>query len=160
MQLSRKDSHKAKVEGFDDMNMANQRRIQRQQLPYYLNVFNRFTDRPLGFIGNLSEGGLMLISPYPMMLGVRFEMRLKIPGKAGQLRHVDFSALSLWSHEDVTPGSYDTGFSLIEPPIEIRDMILALHHYFSFQPMPHVPMAHHPSPSSNRFTDKDCCHGV
>ena len=83
MQLSRKDSHKAKVEGFDDMNMANQRRIQRQQLPYYLNVFNRFTDRPLGFIGNLSEGGLMLISPYPMMLGVRFEMRLKIPGKAG-----------------------------------------------------------------------------
>ena len=45
------------------MNMANQRRIQRHQLPYYLNVFNRFTEKPLGFIGNLSEGGLMLISP-------------------------------------------------------------------------------------------------
>ena len=91
------------------MNMANQRRIQRHQLPYYLNVFNRFTEKPLGFIGNLSEGGLMLISPYPMML-VRFEMRLKIPGQTGQLRHVDFSAFSLWSSEDVTPGSYDTGF--------------------------------------------------
>ncbi len=37
--------------------MSNQRRIQRHQLPYYLNVFNRYTDRPLGFIGNLSEGG-------------------------------------------------------------------------------------------------------
>ena len=118
---------RAKVEGLDDMNMANQRRIQRHQLPYYLNVFNRFTEKPLGFIGNLSEGGLMLISPYPMMLGVRFEMRLKIPGQTGQLRHVDFSAFSLWSSEDVTPGSY-TG-SLIDPPGEIREMIAALHHF-------------------------------
>ena len=77
-----------------------------------------------------------------MMLGVRFEMRLKIPGQTGQLRHVDFSAFSLWSSEDVTPGSYDTGFSLIDPPGEIREMIAALHHYFSFQPMLHVPLAH------------------
>ena len=53
------------------MNMLNQRSIQRHQLPYYLNVFNRFTDKPLGFIGNLSETGLMLISPYPMMIDAR-----------------------------------------------------------------------------------------
>jgi len=159
--LSRQDSNcRVKAEGSDDMNMANQRRIQRHQLPYYLNVFNRFTEKPLGFIGNLSEGGLMLISPYPMMLGVRFEMRLKIPGQSGQLRQVDFSAFSLWSSEDVTPGSYDTGFSLIDPPGDIREMIAALHHYFSFQPMLHIPLAHHASPASDRFTDKDCCHGL
>jgi len=154
-------NRRAQAEGFNDMIMANQRRIQRHQLPYYLNVFNRFTEKPLGFIGNLSEGGLMLISPYPMMLGVRFDMRLKIPAQAGQqLRHVDFSAFSLWSSEDVTPGSYDTGFSLIEPPSDIREMITALHHYFSFQPMLHFAAPQLSGTASDRFTDKDCCHGL
>ncbi|EXF42491.1 type IV pilus assembly PilZ [Pseudomonas sp. BAY1663] len=97
-----------------------------------------------------------------MMLGVRFEMRLKIPGQVGQVRHVDFSALSLWSREDVTPGSFDTGFSLIEPPGDIKEMIAALHHYFSFQPMLHVPpvIAPYPGTEPDRFTDKDCCHGL
>lgn len=116
--------------------MFNQRSIQRHQLPYYLTVFNRHTDQPLGFIGNLSEGGLLLISPYPMMLNVRFDMRLKIPGQLGQLRLVDFGALSLWSREDVTPGSFDSGFRLLSPPAEISEMIAALHHYFSFRPTP------------------------
>ncbi len=136
--------------------MSNQRRIQRHQLPYYLNVFNRYTDRPLGFIGNLSEGGLMLISPYPMMLAQQFEMRLKIPGQNGRVCHVDFSAMSLWSREDVTPGSYDTGFALLEPSLEIREMIDALHHYFSFRPSPHSPLA--PPPSTP--TDTGCCQGA
>ena len=139
------------------MNMANQRRIQRHQLPYYLNVFNRLTGRPLGFIGNLSEGGLMLISPYPMLLAARFEMRLKIPAQAGQQHHVDFSALSLWSREDVTPGSFDTGFSLIDPPADIREMIAALQHYFSFQPLPHAPLAAHPAAAPDSCTDEGCC---
>ncbi|GAB6389115.1 PilZ domain-containing protein [Stutzerimonas marianensis] len=143
------------------MNMLNQRSIQRHQLPYYLNVFNRYTDKPLGFIGNLSEGGLMLISPYPMMTDVRFDMRLKIPGQHGQLRCVDFSATCLWSREDVTPGSFDSGFALISPPAEIRDMIDALHHYFSFRPIQHIPPARLPrtDPPTHRV-DQDRCHGT
>lgn len=142
--------------------MLNQRSIQRHQLPYYLNVFNRFTEKPLGFIGNLSEGGLMLISPYPMMVQARFEMRLKIPGQNGQLRFIDFSATCLWSCEDVTPGSFDSGFALTDPPHEIRDMIDALHRYFSFRPM--LQMAPARSPQSERTAgktaDPDYCHDL
>lgn len=40
--------------GQEPMNMLNQRSIQRHQLPYYLSVFNRLTDKPLGFIGMLA----------------------------------------------------------------------------------------------------------
>ncbi|TLX54613.1 PilZ domain-containing protein [Stutzerimonas nosocomialis] len=114
--------------------MLNQRRIERHQLPYYLKVFNRITDKPMGFIGNLSEKGLMLISPYPMLVNARFDMRLKIPGQGGRLRYVDFSATCQWTHEDVTPGSFDSGFALIAPSAEFVGMINALRHYFSFQP--------------------------
>ncbi|WP_313433311.1 PilZ domain-containing protein [Stutzerimonas nitrititolerans] len=138
--------------------MLKQRRIQRHQLPYYLNVFNRLTGRPLGFIGNLSENGLMLISPYPMMLDARFEMRLKIPGQDGLMRFIDFSALCLWSREDVTPGSFDSGFSLLSPSSEIKDMIVALRHYFSFRPaMPAAPHLAHSGSSASRASGEDCC---
>lgn len=139
------------------MNMLNQRSIQRHQLPYYLNVFNRHTDKPLGFIGNLSETGLMLISPYPMMTGACFEMRLKIPGQHGQLRYIDFSATCRWSREDVTPGSFDSGFILNAPPTDIRHMIDALHHYFSFRPMLSIPPARLPTSDAlhGRIIDQD-----
>jgi hypothetical protein len=42
--------------------MFTDRRIERHQLPYFLRVFNRVTDKPIGFLGNVSEDGLMLIS--------------------------------------------------------------------------------------------------
>ncbi len=144
------------------MNMLNQRSIQRHQLPYYLNVYNRFTDKPLGFIGNLSETGLMLISPYPMMTDARFEMRLKIPGQHGQLRYIDFSATCRWSREDVTPGSFDSGFVLNTPTSDIRNMIDALHHYFSFRPTLNIPPARltpGEAPPS-RTADEGRCHGT
>ena len=144
------------------MNMLNQRSIQRHQLPYYLNVFNRFTDKPLGFIGNLSESGLMLISPYPMMIDARFEMRLKIPGQHGQLRHIDFSATCRWSREDVTPGSFDSGFVLNTPTNDLRSMIDALHHYFSFRPMLSIPPARlpHGEVPPSHTAGENRCHGI
>lgn len=111
--------------------MNNQRRIERHQLPYYLKVFNRVTDKPMGYIGNISLDGLMLISQLPMLVGARFEMRLKIPG-AGGIQSIDFAANCQWSREDVTPGSYDSGFALVAPPAEYVELVDALRYYFSF----------------------------
>ena len=111
-----------------------QRRIERQQLPYYLKVFNRITDKPIGYIGNVSLDGLMLISQLPLLVGARFEMRLKIPGQNAQ-RFIDFSATCQWCREDVTPGSFDSGFALVKPPAEFIEMVDALRQYFSFYPL-------------------------
>lgn len=112
--------------------MRSQRRIERHQLPYYLKVFNRITDKPMGSIGNVSLDGLMLISQLPMLVGARFDMRLKIPGQQG-LHFVDFSATCQWCREDVTPGSYDSGFALVGPPASYVEMVDALRYYFSFR---------------------------
>lgn len=111
---------------------GGRRRIQRHQLPYYLKVFNRITDKPLGYIGNLSCEGLMLISQSPLLVGARFDMRLKIPAADGQWRPIDFHATCQWSKEDVTPGSYDSGFHLDEPPAEYLELVEALRDYFAF----------------------------
>lgn len=118
--------------------MSIQRRIERHQLPYYLKVLNRLTGKPMGSIGNLSLDGLMLISQWPMLVGARFEMRIRIPAHhQGRLRDIDFCATCRWSREDVTPGTYDSGFSLLAPPGDYVELVDALRHYFTFHPCSH-----------------------
>lgn len=66
-----------------DLIMFTDRRIERHQLPCFLQVFNRHTDKPIGYLGNISSEGLMLVSRLPMMVNADFELRLKIPGPEG-----------------------------------------------------------------------------
>ncbi|MFI8479972.1 PilZ domain-containing protein [Pseudomonas sp. NPDC078700] len=114
--------------------MPMQRHIERHHLPYYLKVYNRVTDKPMGYIGNVSFDGMLLVSQLPMLVGGRFDMRIKLPGQPTQ-RFIDFTATCQWSHEDVTPGCFDSGFSLVAPPVEYTEMVEALRIYFSFHPL-------------------------
>jgi hypothetical protein len=116
--------------------MFTDRRIERHQLPYFLKVFNSVTDKPIGFLGNVSADGLMLISQLPMMVGVDFDLRLKIPASNGCQQVIDLTACCLWCHEDATPHHYDAGFSLQRAPPEYEQLMQALKQYFSFQPLP------------------------
>ena len=118
------------------LHMFTDRRIERHQLPYFLRVFNSVTDKPIGFLGNVSEDGLMLISRLPMMIGADFDLRLKIPASDGCMQVIDLQACCLWCHEDTTPHHYDAGFSLQRAPPEYGQLVSALKQYFSFQPLP------------------------
>ncbi|MGE7959701.1 PilZ domain-containing protein [Pseudomonas sp. NPDC089530] len=116
--------------------MFTDRRIERHQLPVFLKVLNRLTDQPIGYLGNLSEDGLMLISQLPMLVGANFELRLTAPGPDGHLQTVDITASCRWCHEDATPHHYDAGFVLLRsPPPEYRELVTALRSYFSFRPV-------------------------
>ena len=115
--------------------MLKERRIERHQLPFYLRVSNRYTSRSMGCLGNISENGLMLISDLPVLVGAEFELRLQVPCERGLPKTVDVKATCLWCHEDETPGSYDSGFTLTESPSEYAELIKALRYYFSFHPM-------------------------
>ncbi len=107
--------------------MFTERRIERHQLPCYLKVFNRFTGQPIGFLGNVDEEGLMLISNLPLLVGPDFELQIKLPDQV-----LNLTAACLWCHEDVTPGHYDAGFQLVQAHPEYEQLVVALRDYFSF----------------------------
>ncbi|WP_150305792.1 PilZ domain-containing protein [Pseudomonas saliphila] len=109
-----------------------QRHIARQQLAAYLRVYNARSDTPMGQIGNVSGNGLMLISVLPVMVDEIFEMRLKLPTSAGGLDIIDFRALSHWCRPDVSPGYFDTGFSIISSSSSISELAHLLERYFTF----------------------------
>lgn len=115
--------------------MFTERHIERHQLPYFLKVFNRLTDQPIGYLGNVSEDGLMLISQLPLLVGPDFELQIRLPGINGAQHLINLTASCLWCHEDQTPGHYDSGFMLLHPPREYDHLVLALRNYFSFYPL-------------------------
>ena len=115
--------------------MFTHRRIERHELTCFLQVFNRITDKPIGFLGNASEQGLMLISHLPMMVDADFDLCLKIPGADGEFHIIDLTATCLWSHEDINPLHYDSGFRVVQACDEYVQLINALVNYFSFDPL-------------------------
>ena len=113
--------------------MDEKRYIKRHQLPCYLQVFNRVTNKPLGYIVNISPQGMMLVSGTQLMSHAVFGMQVKLPSPIKGKKRIDFDALSHWSKPDSTSGYYDTGFSFTEPPEELTALIDALTEYFSFK---------------------------
>ncbi len=115
--------------------MFTERHIERHQLPVYLTVFNRLTDQAIGYLGNVSADGLMLISLLPVLVGPVYELQLKVPLPDGDLQCINMTASCLWCREDQTPGHYDSGFTLLQPPQEYEDFVRALRDYFTFRPL-------------------------
>ncbi|WP_248799816.1 PilZ domain-containing protein [Pseudomonas sp. MWU13-2105] len=115
--------------------MPTDRRIERHQLPYFLQVFNRHTGKPIGYLGNVCEGGLMLISQLPLLVKAEFELQLRLPLSDGSQQLIDLRGRCLWCHEETSPGYYDSGFKLLESTAEYLQLVAALQHYFSFHPL-------------------------
>jgi len=110
------------------------RRIKRHQLPHFLEVYNRVTDRAIGSIVNVSPHGMMLVSRSQLMPHAVFSLRIKIPATASaKAQNIDFEALSHWSRSDVTPGYFDTGFSFSKTSDDINELTEALTEYFQFK---------------------------
>ncbi|HDS1735653.1 PilZ domain-containing protein [Pseudomonas sp. BP8] len=112
--------------------MFIQRHIERHQLPCVLKVYNRLTGQQVGYLGNASEDGLMLISALPVLVGPDFELQLRVPLAGGGQQFINLTASCLWSREDQTPGHYDSGFMLLLAPREYDEFVRSLRDFFSF----------------------------
>lgn len=113
--------------------MFVKRQIERHQLPYVLKVYNRTTEQHIGYLGNASAVGLMIISELPLQLGPDYALQLRVPLSGGGFQFINLSASCLWCREDPNPFHYDAGFTLLNPPPEYQDFIHSLQQFFSFQ---------------------------
>ncbi len=112
--------------------MSEKRLIKRHHLPYFLQVYNPITNRPLGNLVNISAHGMMLVSQTRLLTHAVFRLEIRLPISLLGGKRITFEALSHWSHPDITPESYDTGFSFHNPPERLLALVDALTHYFSF----------------------------
>lgn len=91
-----------------------------------IRVVNRLSGEPMGFVGDLSFGGLRLISRQPLAIGGCYEMRLHVPVEGGGVRQVDVVVICQWSRKETRYDSFDSGFALDRPAPEFAELVAYL----------------------------------
>ena len=94
--------------------MEERRRLHRRHILFYSRVFDRKTGVFLGYLGNMNEGGLMIISENTIDVGEIFLLRIDLPEDIYSTTVLNFEAKSVWCRLDVDPNFYNTGFQLMD----------------------------------------------
>jgi hypothetical protein len=92
--------------------MEDRRKLHRRHILFYSRVFDRKTGVFLGYLGNMNEGGLMIISENPIEIDQTFLLRIDLPDDIYDTPVLNFSARSKWCRLDIDPNFYNTGFQL------------------------------------------------
>jgi hypothetical protein len=93
---------------------AENRKLKRRHLIYYLRVFDRNTNQLLGHLVDITPEGAMLVSETPIPTAERFQLRMLLPAEIFGKDRLEFEAESIWSKNDINPDFYDTGFRLLD----------------------------------------------
>ena len=94
---------------------ANQRKVARRHLIYYLRVFNESDNSLIGNLVDISTRGIMLVSDKQIPINKRYHLKMVLPDTVEGSKEVDFEAESRWCQNDTNKDFYDTGFELIDP---------------------------------------------
>ena len=94
------------------------RTLERWRLIYYLRVFDQKDGSLLGHVVDVSRDGLMLISNRQLEPEQEYTITMEVPVDSGEPESIEMMARSVWSKPDINPDFFDTGFELINPPVE------------------------------------------
>lgn len=99
------------------------RKFKRRYLMYYARVFDKRTGRVIGYVVDLTQEGLMLISEEPVEPNTRFRLRMDLPEDLSEKKFLDFEAESRWCKKDMDPNFYAIGFHMEETAPEVLETI-------------------------------------
>ena len=97
------------------------RRSPRRKLRETVLVSDVMTEEVAGRIGNLSEGGMLLMASVPLTEDALYQFRFRLPGMEGA--ELEVGAHLLWSDRASTPGQFWAGFRFISMTDEHRDRL-------------------------------------
>ena len=103
--------------------MQERRNRKRRELVYYLNAFDRSNEQLLGYVANISTGGVMLIGEKPIEPNTICRFKMHFPVDVRGKRHVDLEATSRWSRMEGNTAFFSTGFQLGEIGPDDADII-------------------------------------
>jgi len=90
--------------------MKERRRLKRQHIMFYSRVFDRKTGAFLGYLGNLTPSGVMIICDTPLEVGGIFPLRIDLPEDLYPVNVLNLVARSVWCERDIDPNFYTVGF--------------------------------------------------
>ncbi|MEZ5360132.1 MAG: PilZ domain-containing protein [Candidatus Zixiibacteriota bacterium] len=88
-----------------------ERRYERKNLLYYLQVKDTKTGKAVGRAVDISRGGIRLCSTDPISRAIEFNFTVDLPKSWYNDKPLEFKAKSLWCRKDVNPDLYVSGFT-------------------------------------------------
>jgi hypothetical protein len=95
--------------------MAEQRRSRRKKAPQTIQVTNSISGEAIGFVGNLSIDGMLLISEPRIARQCAVPVHVRIARPCGSAnRRVEIGVHEQWSEPASIPGQFWAGFRIID----------------------------------------------
>lgn len=102
------------------------RRLRRHHLIFYLKVYDVQSGEQLGFLGDITIEGMMVMSKERIEIGQVYEIEVRNQSGLSQEQTVRCHARSVWCQTDVNPEYYATGFQFDSVPPDSEHAIRAL----------------------------------
>ncbi|WP_120994491.1 PilZ domain-containing protein [Stutzerimonas urumqiensis] len=91
-----------------------------------IRVTNRLSGDDMGYVGDLSLGGLRMVASEPLVVGGCYEITLHVPEHGERVADVPVTVICQWSRRDSRRGSFEMGFSLDRPAPEFSLLVQGL----------------------------------
>jgi len=91
-----------------------------------IHVTNRLSGDPMGGVGDVSLGGLKLITKQPLAIGACYEIQLHVPQPDAENWVVDVAVICRWSRRDPRRHVFEIGCELDRPSPEYTKLVAQL----------------------------------
>ncbi len=111
---------------------AEQRKSQRKQTVFYLEVMDAEIDQPIGRLVDITTEGVMLIHEHPLAINRLYQLRILLPKPLGGASQVEFKAECRWCRQSVNEAFFDAGLRILEIAPEDLTRIDMVMKFYSF----------------------------
>ena len=89
------------------------RRQARRTVPGMMEVYDTITEEPVGYLGNVSVGGMLLIANRALVDDALYQFRFALPDDMGETQPLEVGAHVLWVDDASAPGQSWVGLRFI-----------------------------------------------
>ena len=113
--------------------MQERRKQDRKNLIAYSQVFDLYGGVMLGYLGDLTTSGAMVIGEKSVSVGTELTLQLVVPALEQEtVRRISIPARVAWCEADVSPNFHDIGFEFKEVTEEQKKVIEAIMAAYEF----------------------------
>jgi len=113
--------------------MEERRKLERSEIMFYSSVYDLKTGKHLGYLGNMTTDGIMIISEEPVDDNLHANLRIDVPVNLYKKSELKFEAISLWCEPDIDPKYYNIGFKITKIRPEDLTLIEKLVHDYTIR---------------------------
>jgi hypothetical protein len=127
--------------------MQERRQEARKSLMAYTQVFDLYAGVLIGYLGDLTLKGAMVIGDRPLVVNTTLTLAVELPELEGvRASRIIFPARVVWCEQDISPDYFNIGFEFSQVKPEQKQIVQAIIRKYEFQrDMPNYPI----KPSAN-----------